>query len=357
MYNGHYTKKGVGLKLNFRRGSAFASKRAKEYLEDKKPEDIQNITVIRHAAIGDFVVMRPFLLELRKFFPNAKITLSVMRCYMYGMPEDLVDAIHIVDKRDPSNKNKKTTFFQRLKQIKELPSQDMMFDLTDSALSLMLILFSDTKIKIGYPYRWLRRLFYDIATPRSDFVLESMSMMHQINIMGANTQHYPLEYGLTKEKREENSPFIIYFAGASVEERCWAEEKFVSLIEKMRKRYPHYKHVVLKGIKEEEHFNAIYKPFESCENVLHQDALPIEDIYDYLAKSSLVIVGDTGIRNMAIAANAPTLGIMWVLNISPMRYLPKTQSHQVVFNSEFTPPSVDAVYESALKMVDTLYDK
>jgi len=357
LYNGHYTKKGVALKLNFRRGSAFASKKAKEYLKDKKPEDIKNITVIRHAAIGDFVVMRPFLIELRKFFPNAKITLSVMRCYMYGMPEDLVDAIHIVDKRDPANKNKKTSFFQRLQQIKELPPQDMMFDLTDSALSLMLILFSDTKIKIGYPYRWLRRIFYDIAVPRSDFVLETMSMMHQINIMGANTQHYPLEYGLTKEKRDEKSPFIIYFPGASVEERCWEESKFIALIEKMRNLYPDYKHVVLKGIKEDEHFNAIYEPFISCDNVLHQDPLPIEEIYDYLARASLVIVGDTGIRNMAIAANAPTLGIMWVLNISPMRYLPKVQEHQVVFNTEFEQPDVDSVFESARKMIDSLYEK
>ncbi|MBD3797958.1 MAG: lipopolysaccharide heptosyltransferase family protein, partial [Campylobacterales bacterium] len=65
------------LKLNFRRGSAFASKKAREYLATISPSDVKNIAVIRHAAIGDFVVTRPFLIELRKFFPNAKITLSV----------------------------------------------------------------------------------------------------------------------------------------------------------------------------------------------------------------------------------------------------------------------------------------
>lgn len=356
MYNcSNYNEKGISLKLNFRRGSAFASKKAHEYLADKKPEDIQNITVIRHAAIGDFVVMRPFLLELRKFFPKATITLSVTRCYMYGMPEDLVDAIHIVDKQDPKNPKKKTSFLQRLKQIQELPPQDMMFDLTDSALSLMLLFFSKTELKIGYPYRWIRSLFYDIAVPRSDFVLETQSMMHQINIMGANTQHYPLNYALTTQKRDEKEPYIIYFGGASVPQRCWEKERFVKLIEKMLLRYPKYKHVVLKGIKEEEHFNEIYLPFAHNPQVIHQDALPIEDIYDYLAQSSLVVVGDTGIRNMAIAANAPTLGIMWVLNISPMRYLPKTQQHQVVFNSEFTQPSVDEVYEGATHMLEVLY--
>jgi len=344
------------LKLNFRRGSAWASQKAKDLLAKKKPEDIQAVTVIRHAAIGDFVVMRPFLIELRKFFPNAKITLSVMRCYMYGLPEDLVDAVHIVDKKDPHT-GKKTNFFQRRKQIQELPTQDIMFDLTDSALSLMLVLFSDTKIKVGYPYRWVRRLFYDIAVPRSDFVLETMSMMHQINIMGANTQHYPLEYALTRQTRNEKEPFIIYFAGASVAVRCWEEQNFVALIKKMLQRYPEYKHVVLQGIGKEEHFNAIYEPFKDNTQVVHQKPLPIEEIYDYLATSSLVVVGDTGIRNMAIAANAPTLGLMWVQNISPMRYLPKVQEHQVVFNAEFTPPSVDEVYEGAVKMLENLYGK
>ena len=52
------------MKLNFRRGSAFASNKARRYLEDKKPEDIKTITVIRHAAIGDFMNIRPFLIEL-----------------------------------------------------------------------------------------------------------------------------------------------------------------------------------------------------------------------------------------------------------------------------------------------------
>jgi len=350
----NYTKKGISLKLNFRRGSAWASQKARDFLASRQPEDIQSVTVIRHAAIGDFVVMRPFLLELRKFFPNAKITLSVMRCYMYGMPEDLVDVIHIVDKKDQKT-NKKTNFFQRRNQIRELPPQDIMFDLTDSALSLMLILFSNTKIKVGYPYRWIRRLFYDIAVPRSDFVLETMSMMHQINIMGANTQHYPLDYVLTNKKRNKKEPFVIYFAGASVPQRCWEEQKFVQLIRKMIKQYPRYKHVILKGIKEVEHFNAIYTPFQENENVIHQDALPIEEIYDYLASSSLVIVGDTGIRNMAIAANSPTLGLMWVQNISPMRYLPKVKEHQVVFNTNFIPPSVEEVYHAATRMLEELY--
>ncbi|SFV61643.1 lipopolysaccharide biosynthesis protein, putative [hydrothermal vent metagenome] len=345
------------MKLNFRTGAAFASKKAKKYFEKRTPQDIKNIVVIRHAAIGDFMVMRPFLIELRKYFPNAKITLSVLGTSMYGMPEDLVDNIHIVDKYHPQNRTKKTSFLYRFKQIKTLPQSDIIFDLTDSSLSLMLSVFSQASIKIGYSYRAVRRFFYDISTLRSDFVWEGNSILHQLQILGANTEYDPYEFRLSEKSTNLENPYIIYFAGASVENRCWGNENFTNLIAKMSQKYPRYKHIILQGIKEDEKFEDIYTPLQKEENVVLQKALPLEDIYDYLAEASLVVVGDTGIRNMAVATNTPTLGIMWVPYISPLRYLPKLHIHKVVFNPDFVKPSREDVFRASVKMIDTLYEK
>ena len=349
------TSKGISLKLNFRRGGAFASKKARQYLKGKNSQDIQKITVIRHAAIGDFVVMRPFLIELRKFFPNAKITLSVVKHYMYGLPDDLIDEVHVMSRYQEDGT--KTGIFQRISEAKNLPEQDIIFDLTDSALTHLLLFFSKTQLKVGFPYRNFMRLFYDVCTLRSDFVLETQSMMHQLNILGANTQHYPLNYQLTTVSRNVTEPYIVYFAGASVPERCWKKTKFIKLIEKTIEKYPEYQHVILKGIKEDEQFNEIYEPFKNNTQVMHQKPLPLEKIYDYLGESSLVVAGDTGIRNMAIASNAPTLGLMWVPHISPLRYLPKVEKHQVVFNTEFTQPSVREVYNAFQSLMGKLYEK
>lgn len=343
------------IKLNFRRGSAFASKKAKQYLETINPEDVKNITVIRHAAIGDWVATRPFLIELRKYFPSAKITLSVMRTYMYGMPEDLVDAIHIMDKDVPSDKTKKTSLFTRIKQAKELPPQDIIFDLTDSSLTLLLIIFSKAKLKVGYPYRWIRRLFYDIATLRSDFVFETMSMFHQLNILGANTKHYPLEYKLSNKETNKEDPYIIYFGGASIIHRCWGDNNFIELIKLMKEKYPQYNHVILKGIKENEQFNEVYEPFKNDTNVIHQCALPLNKVYDYLAEASLVVVGDTGLRNMAIGTHTPTIGLIFAFGISAIRYLPKTQNHAVVFNQDYSKPSPKIVFKDCVSLMENLY--
>jgi len=339
------------IKLNFRTGSAFASKKAHNYFANKNPEDIRSIIVIRHAAIGDFMVIRPFLIALRKYFVNAKITLNVLGTNTYGAPEDLVDALHIIDKYDPNDKTKKTSFVQRYKQVKTLPQADILFDLTDSSLSLMLSVFSGASIKVGYSYRALRRAFYDVSTLRSDFVWEGNSIMHQLQILGANTQYDPYEFRLTTKTTRKKDPYIIYFAGASVENRCWGSENFCALIEKMATTYPQYQHIILQGIKEDEKFLEIYEPLKEKTNVALQEALPLEKIYDYLGEASLVIVGDTGIRNMAVATNTPTLGVMWAPYISPLRYLPKLRYHKVVFNHRFEKPSVDDVYESAVNML------
>ncbi|MBL7002394.1 MAG: glycosyltransferase family 9 protein [Gammaproteobacteria bacterium] len=343
------------MKLNFRRGGAFASQYAKKFAASKNPDDIKKITVIRHAAIGDFIVIRPFLIELKKFFPNAEVTLSVLRSSMYGMPEDLVDHIHIMDKVDPNNKAKKIGLIGRIKQAKSMPPQDIIFDLTDSALTLLMIIFSPSKLTVGYSYRAFRRLFYNISTLRSDFVFETQSILHQLNMFGANTQHYPLEYQLTTQTRNTDQPFIVYFPGASVKSKCWPEDKFVELIEKMCIDYPDYNHVILKGIQADEDFKAIYSPFLNQHNVIHQDPLPLDKIYDYLAQASLVIAGDTGVRHMAIGANTPTLGIMWIPHLTALRYLPKIQQHQVVFNPNYTPPLADDVYKATHKMLSNIY--
>ena len=342
------------MKLNFRKGGAFASQKAVHFLKDKKPEDFRKITVIRHAAIGDLVVMRPVLIEMKKFFPNAKITLSIINTYSYGIPEDLVDEVHVIDKKDKNGKS--TSFFQRLNQIKQLPPQDIIFDMADTNISFLLILFAKTHLKVGYTYRALKRSFYDMSALRSDFVLETESMMHQLNLFGANTQYFPYDYQLSNKKREEKNPYIIYFAGASIKSKCWDEENFVQLMKKMVEEYPEYSHVVLKGINNDEHFNDIYKPFKEKTNVIHQDALPLEKIYDYLAQASLLVSADTGIRNMAISTNTPTVGIMLALGAAPFRYYPRLDIHKVAYTLEYSQPDVNNVYSITRKQMIHLYN-
>ena len=340
------------MKLNFRRGSAYASNKAREYLNNVNPADVEKITIVRHAAIGDFMNIRPFLIELRRFFPNAKVTLSVVKHYMYGIPEDLIDELHVMSRY--KDDGSKTGLFTRIKEAKSLPPQDMIFDLTDSTLTLLLVFLSQAKLKIGYPYRGLRRAFFDIATLRSDFVVEAQSVMHMLNIMGAKTR-VPLVYGNGVKYKKEDLEQIVYFAGASTEDKCWEKEKFLALIEKMSDNFPAYKHVILQGIGENEKFLDIYKPLSYKENVLLQEKMSIEDVMKFISKSRCLVSNDTGVRNMGIALETPTIGIFF--QIPPFRYWPREEKHDCVFNIEYTSPSIEDVYKASKEMIEKLYEK
>jgi ADP-heptose:LPS heptosyltransferase len=343
------------IKLNFRRGSAFASKKAKQYLETINPEDVKNITVIRHAAIGDFMNIRPFLINVREFFPNVKITLSVLRTAMYGIPYDLIDDVHIMDKDNPNDKTKKTSLFTRIKQAKELPPQDIIFDLTDSSLTLLLTIFAKAKLKIGYPYRSIRRIFYNIATLRSDFVIEAESTQHMLNILGSK-QLSPLQYGFENTYPKNNiQKRIIYFAGASMQIKCWENKKFIELIDKLSDDYKEYQHIILQGIKEDEKFLDIYAPLKDKQNILLQTPMNLDDAMNFMANSSCVISNDTGVRNMAIAVETPTIGIFFATGA--FRYWPRDGKHECVFNLEYLSPSVDEVYQTTNNLISRIYGK
>lgn len=125
--------------------------------------DIKKIAILRHAALGDMVLTRSFIIEARKAFPNAIITLSIVSNYTRGTPEDLVDRVHIVYGSD----NRNISIRERYKRIKELGDQDIIFDLASSSRSTMTCLLNRATLKIGFPYRKLQaRLLFDIATPQ-----------------------------------------------------------------------------------------------------------------------------------------------------------------------------------------------
>ena len=322
------------MHLEFRKGAAWASKKGRRVAKELSSLDIKSIAVIRHAAIGDMYAIRPFLVECKRFFPNAKITLSLIKSYSYGAPLDLVDEVHIIN-----NISKKLTFMDRKKEAELIGEHDFLFDLTDSALSAALTFFSKAKLKVGYPYRLHKRAIYDICVPRSDYVFETENVIHMLNIFGAKHSTPFFDYGMPKIKSQEKR--VIYFPGASVSSKCWPSENFSKLIEKMAELFDGYEHVLLGGVREDEDFSFMIQGI-SRENVCYRKSMPLEETERLLRSASLVVSNDTGIRNMAIALDAPTVGIFFSTN--PYRYWPRNGMHEIVFNEDYAIPSVEDVF-------------
>lgn len=332
------------MRLWFVKG-VWASKKARQAIAAMNPESIMSIAVIRHAALGDMVLARCFLVELRKHFPRAKITLSLISNYTRGAPEDLVDSVHIAIGRDKRD----VPWREQLKKLKELAYHDIIFDLAATSRSFVLCLLTPAKLKIGYPYHVLHRyLFYDLAIARSDLEFEAVNMLKMLNVLGFATD-YPPKFAMPGEPLRKARPYIVYFTSASTEHKCWPANHFSQLLAKMAECFPGHEHLVLRGIEDWESIDRILTPLSELKNVSAVDADSVEKTVSLIKGGKLLISNDTGIRHLAIASEIPTVGIFFSTDI--FRYWPRYEGHEVVFNGDGSTPDVGNVFAAAKKQL------
>lgn len=318
---------------------AYASKKARAILESFDPQKVKKIAVVRHAALGDMVLVRPFLYEARRFFPNAEITLSIVSHYTYGVPTELADRVHVIFGKDKKN----ATIYDKIRNIRELGPQDIIFDLANTNRSHWLMIFCKATLKFGFPYRGiLRKLLYDIAILRSDFHAEVDCMLDMLKFLGHDPS-YPLNFSLPDNRNQKNKqdPYIIYFNGASVPSKRYPEDRIIRLIREAANFMPEYRHLFLEGINENEKAGYLSDIKNTTPNVSVLESKPLDEVTRLLAGSSLVVSTDTGIRNLAIATHTPTVGIFY--STVPFRYTPRYETHSIVMNSNGDIPDVSQV--------------
>lgn len=332
------------MRFWFERG-AWASNRAKKHLRERSRLDIQSVAVVRHAALGDMVITRPFLVETRRFFPNAKITLSLVSNYTAGAPTDLVDAVHVVSGREAQG----ITLFDRIREAKEIGSPDLIFDLADTTRSRYICLLARSSIRIGMSYSpLLSRLLHDACAWRSDFVFECENMLHTLMLLGANPRR-PLEFAWpapSRLGRKSRRPQILYFPFASTARKTWPVSHWRDLLIKMAVNHHDTDHVVLSGVGMHERSEDIGAAISKQHtNIISLRSMELEEVSTCIREATCLISNDTGVRNLAIALGTKTVGIFF--STVPYRYLPTTADHIAVFNSDGLMPSVDQVERGA----------
>lgn len=340
------------MKLWFSQG-AWANKHAARRLDQIKPEAVATIAVIRHAALGDMVLTRPFLYELRKAFPNASITLSVVSNYMIGVPDDLVDHVHVL----PGKNSRKKTWREQIRALKTLGEHELIFDLAATSRSFWLCMLNKAKLKIGFPYRASQRhLIFDIAIYRSELHFEADILLDMLKLIGIKTE-YPPRFGMPKIELSEagfSGRYVSYFTSASLDLKCWPNENFIRLLKMMSLKYPDYRHVVLQGTAKWESTEKIERELADIGNLVFLSRSGLSEVTAILQNSELLICNDTGIRNLAIACDVKTLGIFFYHNnyrMVPFRYWPRYGGHEIALRVDGKHPSVDEVFELAIKQL------
>src|SRR5690554_8105545 len=111
---------------------AYLKRNGRRWLENTALEDAQRILVIRQCAFGDYMAARPFLVELRRLFPEAHIVLATSSTYRYAAPEDLVDEVFVQETRG--------SVVEQWRSLRALEPVDLLFDLADTSRSRLLTL-------------------------------------------------------------------------------------------------------------------------------------------------------------------------------------------------------------------------
>lgn len=339
------------MDLWFQRGAAWASARGHKNASALDRHQVQKIAIIRHGAIGDQVVTRVFINEARRYFPNAQITLSLVNTHAYGAPTDMADVIHLVNKKLDG---KRTSVIQRFKQIKTLGEQDIIFDLAGTSIAKWICLLNPVKLCIGYPYREIERFFYDVTVKRSDMVLETENMLHQLYILGAKTLR-PFDYGYPDYGIEKEKPYIVYFTSASNGGKTWPMKHFITLGKQMAEKFPSYRHIFLDGLHPHEKVDPIIDALSEHSCVEKQEVLEYMDAMQFLGRAYMVISNDTGVRNMAVAVNTPTVGIFFAT--IPYRYWPREGLHEIAFSGKKEIPSAQEVYDVCAEHLKKITDE
>ena len=333
------------MKLWFERG-AWASRKGREKVARMMPEDVRSVAVIRHAAIGDMIHTRPMLRELRRFFPNASITLSLVSNYTYGAPTDLADRVHVAigsDRREASLR-------EQIAVGKELGYHDILFDVSATSRSFWLCLLNRAGLKIGFPYHAIQRpIYYDLAVHRPDFQFEGETMLDMLRLLGHKPQAR-LDYALDVTPHAPARPYMVYFTSASTPTRCWPEERFAELLRHMTAAYPGHDHVVLEGVGKDESITTLLERVPGIANLQGRKAGSLDDTLALLKGAELLISNDTGVMNLGMAVEAPTLGIFF--NSVPFRIWRRDNGrHDAVFRPDGALPEVADVVRAVDAML------
>ena len=339
--------------------NTWVSRRALREAANLELDQVRSVAVIKHGALGDMVLTRPMLLTLREALPQAKITLSIISHYQAGVPEDLVDRVHVAQ-----GKERKASQSETWRSFRTLGSHDILFDITASNRSFWITHLNKARLKIGYRHRGFERLVYDIAIPRAEYRFEAETFLEQAHVLGFNYE-WPLRYGQSIVPLQRDKPYLIYFPTASADYKCWPGERYAQLIDTMSQRWPAYDHILLAGLAqwEQERCRNIAALLPSRDNIvlLQGD----QGTPAVLAGATMVVTNDTGIRNLSIALERPTVGVFFYAQYrglpncgaQPFGYFPRNQEHAIAFRPDGGIPEVAEVENHAQRILSHLQQR
>ncbi len=303
----------------------------------------KKILVMRYRFIGDTLLTVPFLRNLRRAEPDARI------CWMVApSSSDVVKGIPYVDSMlywDPvtihaDSTGTHRTFSSKLAFIKKLREErfDKVYVLKRSLSSALIAWLSGAPERIGFDTEGRGCFLTKTVAYRHDQheVKNFLAVLREDGV--AATDDF-LEIWTTRDE-EQKAERLLKAAGVSLSERIavvhpfsavvergWPLENFAELAVQLRSKMP-CRVIVVGGEKDRETFRTV-KPLFGSAVVDLVGECNLGETAALLKRSALFVGNDSGIMHIAAAAGVPVVAIFGPQ--SPVKFGPWSRHAKVIY--------------------------
>jgi len=285
---------------------------------------VTSLLLIRPGGIGDAVLLAPAIRHLKKHSPEIKITMLAEQrnAGIFPLIEG-VDGVLCYDRPGEFY----SVFCSRFDAV--IDSEQW------HRLSAVVARFITSPMKVGFDTNERRRMFtHPVPYSHNDYeaasfarLLKPLGMVPEDVDMSAPFLSVPPRNSVKADALLEslhNQPFITLFPGASIMERRWGSGRFRQIAELLAR--VGIKTVVVGGKEDRLQGDEIVAGGEGV-NLAGQTNLA--ETAAVLAKSALLLSGDSGVLHIAVGLNVPTVSLF-----GPGRALKwaPTGEHHIVIN-------------------------
>lgn len=281
-----------------------------------------SILIVRPGGIGDATLLMPAINLLAESFPDAEITVLAeqrnaavfARCpvlhqvYCYDRPSDLLRALN--------------------------GAYDVVIDSEQwYCLSAVVARLVRADIRIGFATSGRGRVFtHPVAY--SQEIYETSNFFQLLAPLGVTSPCCLDSPWLVPEQKAlaaadsllvtlTGTPFVAIFPGASVPEKCWGTRRFTAVAEHLAKRDIA---VVVLGGRQESKAGAELAAAGQALDLTGRTSLPVAAAI--LARSALLVSGDSGLLHLAAAVGTPTVALFGPSSVE--KWAPQGKLHRTL---------------------------
>ncbi|MEK7086949.1 MAG: glycosyltransferase family 9 protein, partial [Patescibacteria group bacterium] len=313
----------------------------------------KKILIYKVGNIGDTVCAVPSFIAIRRFYPNAKITLlsSPGGFGAVGAKEFFEGAWYFDDLKIYFSEDT-DSFAGKKKLIKELKkeSNDLFIQLPDDlagfgtlSRNMIFAKLIGVKSALGFKVRtvqFFKKTQVDYAGQK--YEAESLLDLLRENRISVPKIEYDFNISESHKRKvadllknkwvnlKKNDLVVVINPGGKREANRWPSEKFGEIGKYLQEKYG-AKIIIIGGKVDLPRAEIIQRFLDPTETLVLAAQLELLEIIELLKRSGFLVSNDTGAVHMAVAINLPFVGLYGVRNVFG-RWIPQGKNQEIIYH-------------------------